>query len=59
MPNAILLLQLLPDGIDALGVLVGADGEGGGEPVEAVLGGILGRTALPDMWELPWSRQLR
>lgn len=47
MPNAILLLQLLPDGIDALGVLVGADGEGGGEPVEAVLGGILGRTAHP------------
>ena len=47
MPNAILLLQLLPDGIDALGVLVGADGEGRGEPVEAVLGGILGRTAHP------------
>ena len=47
MPNAILLRQLLPDGIDALGVLVGADGEGRGEPVEAVLGGILSRTAHP------------
>ena len=47
MLYAELLLQLLPDGIDALGVLVGADGEGGGEPVEAVLGGILGRTAHP------------
>ena len=47
MLHAELLLQLLPDGIDALGVLVGADGEGGGEPVEAVLGGILSRTAHP------------
>ena len=47
MLHAELLLQLLPDGIDALGVLVGADGEGRGEPVEAVLSGILGCTAHP------------
>ena len=47
MPDAELLFQLLPDGVDALGVLMGADGEGGGEPVEAVLGGILGSAAHP------------
>ena len=47
VPDAELLLQLLPDGVDALGVLMGADGEGGGEPVEAVLGGILGSAAHP------------
>ena len=47
MPDTELLFQLLPDGVDALGVLVGADGEGGGEPVEAVLGGILGGAAHP------------
>ena len=40
-------LQLLPDGIDALGVLVGADGQGGGEPVEAVFFRVLGRPAHP------------
>ena len=47
MPDTELLFQLLPDGVDALGVLMGADGEGGGEPVEAVLGGILGSAAHP------------
>ena len=32
-----LCLQLLPDGVDAGSVLVGADGQGGGEPVKAVV----------------------
>lgn len=36
-----LCLQLLPDGIDAGSVLVGADGQGGGEPVKAVVPGVL------------------
>ena len=42
-----LCLQFLPDGIDAGSVLVGADGQGGGEPVEAVLTGVLRRPAHP------------
>ena len=33
MPYAEFCFQLLPDGVDALGVLVGADGQRGGEPV--------------------------
>ena len=39
--------QLLADLVDPGGVLVGADGQGGGEPVEAVLGRILGSPAHP------------
>ena len=40
-------LQLLPDGVDTLGVLVGADGQRGGEPVKAVFTGVLRRPAHP------------
>ena len=40
-------LQLLPDGVDALGVLVGADGQRGGKPVKAVVPGVLRRPAHP------------
>ena len=47
MFHAELRFQFLPDGVDAFGVLVGADGQGGGEPVEAVLGGVLCRPAHP------------
>ena len=39
--------QLLPDLVDPFGVLVGADGQGGGEPLEAVLGGVMGCPAHP------------
>ena len=39
--------QLLPDGIDALGIFMRADGQCGGEPVEAVLTGVLRRPAHP------------
>ena len=42
-----LFFQLLADLVDPPGVLMGANGEGGGEPVEPVLGGILGRPAHP------------
>lgn len=41
-----LCLQLLPDGVDAGGVLVGADGQGGGEPVEAVVSSVLRRARI-------------
>ena len=45
--HAELRFQLLPDGVDAFGVLVGADGQGGGEPVKAVVPGVLRRAAHP------------
>ena len=47
MLHAELRFQLLPNGVDAFGVLVGADGQGGGEPVEAVLPRVLRRAAHP------------
>ena len=40
-------LQLLPDGVDTLGVLVGADGQRGSEPVKAIFTGVLRRPAHP------------
>ena len=40
-------LQLLPDGIDALGIFMRADGQCGGEPVKAVLTGVLRCPAHP------------
>ena len=42
-----LCLQLLPDGVDAGSVFVGADGQGGGEPVKAVVPSVLRRAAHP------------
>ena len=42
-----LCLQFLPDGVDAGSVLVGADGQGGGEPVKAVVPRVLRRAAHP------------
>ena len=39
--------QLLPDSVDALGIFMRADGQRGGEPVEAVLTGVLRRPAHP------------